>query len=85
MVSEIEFKKLRLRAKITHLQMAGEFITERYYMRYKVLLYVYNGFFVEVWQTLHFDEIYSIDVAPKRSVQEAYLGKINLEELGLEV
>ena len=85
MVLETEFKKLKLQQKIAHLQMAGDFITERYFLNNKVYLYLYNGFFVEVWIRLGFDEIYSVDVAPKRSVEEAYLGKIDLKLLGLEI
>lgn len=83
MVSEKEFKKLKLKSKIVHLQMAGEQISDRYHFKFKVELYTYNGFFVEVWRSLKFNEIYSIDVAPERSVKEAYLGKIDLDELGL--
>ena len=83
MVSEKEFKKLKLKSKIVHLQMAGEQISDRYHFKFKVELYTYNGFFVEVWRSLKFDEIYSIDVAPERSVKEAYLNKIDLDKLGL--
>jgi|GEM_PF-1282289 len=82
MVSEKEFKKLKLKSKIVHLQMAGEQVSERFHFKFKVQLYTYNGYFVEVWRSLKFDEIYSIDVAPKRSVAEAYLGKIDLNTLG---
>lgn len=83
MVSEKEFKKLKLKSKIVHLQMAGEQVSERFHFNFKVQLYTYNGYFVEVWRSLKFDEIYSIDIAPKRSVAEAYLGKIDLNQLGL--
>ncbi|MCB0401726.1 MAG: hypothetical protein KDD41_06560 [Flavobacteriales bacterium] len=65
--------------------MAGEFITERHFMNNKVFLYLYNGYFVEVWMRLGFDEVYAVDVAPKRSVEEAYLGKIDLKALGLDL
>lgn len=85
MVSEKEFKKLRLRQKVTHLQMAGEFITKRYFLNNKVDLYLYNGFFVEVWIRLGFDEVYSVDVAPEMTLKEVYLGKIDLKKLGLEI
>ncbi len=85
MVGEKEFQKLSLKTKITHLQMAGDFIVERYFMNNKVFLYNYNGFFVEVWMRIGFDEIYSIEIAPKRSVEEAYLGKIDLKKLGLNI
>lgn len=85
MVSEKEFKKLKLKSKIVHLQMAGEQISDRYHFKFKVELYTYNGFFVEVWRSLKFNEIYSIDVAPARSVKEAYLGKIDLDKLGLSM
>ena len=36
-------------------------------------------------RSLKFNEIYSIDVAPARSVKEAYLGKIDLDKLGLSI
>lgn len=84
MVTEKEFKKLRLKQKIIHLQMAGEFITERYYLNNKVYLYLYNNFFVEVWMRLGFEEVYSVDIAPEITLKEAYLGKIDLKKLGLE-
>lgn len=84
-LSEDDFKRVRLKSKIKFLQADGEYITERYFHKYRVQLYTYNGFFVEVWRSLRFDEIYSIDVAPKRSIKEAYLNVIDLKKLGLEL
>jgi hypothetical protein len=83
MVSKQEFKKLKLKSKIVHLKMAGEQVAERFHFKFKVQLYTYNGFFVEVWRSLKFYEIYSIDVAPERSVKEAYIKVIDLKKLGL--
>ena len=85
MLEADDFQKVSLRSKIKHLQKHGTYITNRYYMRYEVWLYHYNGYFVEVWRTLSFGDIYSIDVAPKRSVKEAYLNSIDLDKLGLKV
>lgn len=85
MLNQKEFQKSRLRLKISLLQKDGTYVAKRYYLRYEVLLYSYNDFFVEVWRTLSFEEIYSIDVAPKRSVKEAYLNNIDLKELGLDL
>lgn len=32
-----------------------------------------------------FEEVYAVDVAPKLTIKEAYLGKIDLQKLGLEL
>lgn len=85
MVNEKEFQGMKLKSKIVHLQMAGELIATRYHLKFRVELYTYNNFFVEVWRSLQFDEIFSIDVAPKRSVKEAYINVIDLEKLGLKL
>ncbi|MCB9334566.1 MAG: hypothetical protein H6586_00335 [Flavobacteriales bacterium] len=80
-----DFQRVSLHSKIKHLQQHGIYITKRNYLRYEIWLYHYNGYFVEVWRTLSFGDIYSIDIAPERSVKESYLDAINLDELGLEV
>ena len=80
-----EFQKLRINTKITHLNMAGEFIAERIFLNNRVHLYLYNGYFVEVWMRIGFEEVYAVDVAPTRSVRDAYLGKIDLKKLGLDL
>jgi hypothetical protein len=85
MVSEQEFQKLKLKAKIESLQLNGNLVAVRYHFKFRVVLYTYNNFFVEVWRSLKFDEIYSIDVAPERSIKEAYLNVIDLKKLGLEI
>ena len=85
MLSKKVFKKLKLNSKIIQLKLAGEFIAQRYFMHFKVSLYSYNGFFVEIWQSLRFDEVFSIDIAPERTIKEAYLDKIDLSKLGLEL
>lgn len=85
MLEADDFQKISLQSKIKHLQKHGTYIAERHFMRYQVWLYHYNGFFLEVWRTLSFGDIYSIDVAPDRSVKEAYLNVIDLKKLGLDL
>ena len=85
MVTAEEFKKLKINSRITHLNMAGEYVCERIFMNNRVHLYLYNGFFVEVWMRIGFEEVYAVDVAPTRSVRDAYLGKIDLKKLGLDL
>lgn len=85
LLSEDDFKRIRLKSKIKFLQADGEKVAERYHFKFRVVLYTYNDFFVEVWRSLKFDEIYSIDIAPKRSIKEAYLNVINLNKLGLDI
>lgn len=83
MFNQTEFQNLILNHKIKEIQQHGNYACTRYYMRFEVDLYTYNGFFVEIWKTLSFGDIYSIDVAPKRSVKDAYLDRIDLKKLGL--
>lgn len=85
MLNAADFQKISIHSKIKHLKKDGTYLTNRYYMRYEVWLYHYNGYFVEVWRTLSFGDIYSVDVAPNRSVKEAYLNSIDLKKLGLDV
>lgn len=85
MLEAADFQKISIHSKIKQLQRHGTYLTNRYFMRYEVWLYHYNGYFVEVWRTLSFGDIYSVDVAPERSVKEAYLNHIDLKKLGLDV
>lgn len=85
MLNANDFQQVSLKSKIGHLKKNGTYIAERYYMSYKVLLYAYNNFYVEVWQNLGYEGIYSIDIAPKRSIKEAYIDIIDLKKLGLDM
>lgn len=85
MLDSKNFQKQKLNQKINELRKHGEFLTKRNYLHYEVFLYLYNDFFVEVWKTISFGDIFSIDTAPSRSVKETYLNSIDLKKLGLEI
>lgn len=85
MLEATDFQKLDLYNKINQLLLHGTYISKRHFLSFKVSLYYYNDFFVEVWKTPELNDIYSIDLAPERSVKEVYLKSIDLKELGLEI
>lgn len=76
-----QFQRLSLSKKILLLSKEGQYITSRIFLRYQVDLYLFKDYFVEIYRTLAFSDIFSIDVAPKRNVTEAYLDQIDIKEL----
>ncbi|MGE0562314.1 MAG: hypothetical protein AB7O47_10885 [Flavobacteriales bacterium] len=85
MLEPNDFQKMDLYNKINQLLLHGTYITKRHFLHFEVSLYYYNNFFVEVWKNFEFNSIYSIDLAPERSIKEAYLKSIDLKALGLEI
>ncbi|OFY90825.1 MAG: hypothetical protein A3K10_16630 [Bacteroidetes bacterium RIFCSPLOWO2_12_FULL_31_6] len=81
MLKANDFKKISLINKIKHLYRDGTYISGRFYLRNVVLLFYYNGYFVEVSKTLEFGHVFAIDITPNRQVKDAYLDTIDLEEL----
>ena len=83
MLDAKDFQRISIAGKVKLLQKDATYVTKRYFLKFEVELYTYNGYFVEIFRTLSFGEIFSIDVAPDRSVKEAYLKSIDLKALGL--
>lgn len=81
MLKAKDFKKISLINKIRHLYRDGTYISGRFYLRNVVLLFYYNGYFVEVWKTLDFGHVFTINITPKRHVKEAYIGTLDIKEL----
>lgn len=78
MYDQLEFQVLGIANKLSELRNHGEYVAHRTYLSYYVYLYSYNKYYVEVFATMAFNDIYSIDIAPKRNVNEMYLNDIQI-------
>ena len=62
MTSQIHFSSLPLHEKVRKLYFDGEFIVAIRYYKFKVNLYLYQGFFVEVFFNHKEDRIERIEI-----------------------
>ena len=62
MLSEVEFEKISFFEKIKKVYFEGEFVVSIRYYEYKINLFLYNNFYVEVFYNHKMDRIDKIEV-----------------------
>lgn len=76
------FRKLKLCKKELHLRRYGTYILSRKYNQFKVDLYLYNRYYVEMYRSMNRKELFSIDLIHQKDVLDTYLDEINIDSLG---
>lgn len=84
MLDSNDFLKERLDKKIDLLRSHGELIATRNCMTYDVFLYLYNRYYVELWEIASFRRIVSINLASRKNLCNGYLDFISLRDLDLD-
>lgn len=62
MLNEIEFEKIPFFEKVKKVYFDGEFVVSIRYYKYKINLYLYNNFYVEVFYNHKEDKIDKIQI-----------------------
>lgn len=62
MLSKVEFEKLAFFEKVKKVYFEGEFVVAIRYYEYKINLYLYNDFYVEVYYNHKKDAVDKIEV-----------------------
>jgi len=82
MNSVADFISLPINDKIKHLYKQGSFIVSIRYYRYKINLYLINGFYVEVFYLHKEDYIEKVELLNRRSTRmKFYTDQIKLPPL----
>ena len=68
MLNEIEFMNMPFFEKVKKVYFEGEFIVAIRYYGYKINLYLYNNFYVEVFYNHKKDMIDKVEVLDRKSV-----------------
>jgi hypothetical protein len=76
-----EFLTLTITEKIERLWMEGEFISEKVYYDNLIRLFVYEGFFVEVFFNRSCNEIAGIEIQENSQILFGYVKDLELNVL----
>lgn len=74
-----EFKKLKLGDRYNALRKDGDYIGGLLTNSHRRYLYSYNGFFVELWVLVSFNQIQWIEVQENQSILNEYVKDINVK------
>ena len=75
---EKSFRKLNDTDKLKALKEKGAYVGSRMYSAYHIHLYVYEGFFVEIWYKLGLNLIQWIDIQKNDDILQQYTDKIDI-------
>ena len=79
MLSEVEFQKIPFFEKVKKVYFEGEFVVAIRYYEYKINLYLYNNFYVEVFYNHKRDKIEKIEILSYQPSRiKFYADQINL-------
>lgn len=71
-VSEDDFYQLSIRQRYFLMKNHGQFIEERIYRGFKIYLFLYNDYWVEVWQRIGIADYPFIEIADAETTLEKY-------------
>jgi hypothetical protein len=80
-MNQSEFLQLDLNSRADIVWADGEFIGARDYYGYKVVLYVLEGLYVEVWVFASTNKIEKVEAVQNEKDLQHYLKDIDLEKL----
>jgi hypothetical protein len=80
-MSRNEFLKLTISEKTEQLWMEGEFISEKVYYDNNISLFVFEGFFVEVFFNRNYNEITGIEIQENDQILFGYVKDLELNVL----
>lgn len=84
LLSKKEFAKASLNKRYKAILDDGEYIGARLKGAHRVHLFCYNGFFVEVWILVSFDQLHWIEIQNNSSIVAEYTESVDLKKsLGL--
>lgn len=81
MLSKKEFKKLNIIERYTLLKKDGEYIGGRFQGAHRRYLFLYNKYYVELWQIISLDQVQWIEIQENKTIISEYVEKINLDDL----
>lgn len=74
-----DFQKLSLTRKYDCLKSGSDYVGARIYGSFHVHLFLYNGYYVEMWKKLGINVIHSIDVVRSQAILDTYLDNIDFK------
>ena len=84
MLSKKEFKKSKIAKRYNELKNNGEHVGVRQQGTHNIHLFTYNGFYVEVWILISFNQVHWIEVQENKGIINSYADKIDVKkDLGL--
>lgn len=84
MLSKKDFRKAKLPQRYNELKKFGEYAGVRQQGAHNIHLYTYNGFYVEVWILISFNQVHWIEIQENQSIINSYANKIDVrKDLGL--
>lgn len=85
MLSKKEFKKSKLIKRYQALKKDGNHVGVRQQGAHNIHLYTYNGFYVELWIIMSFNQVHWIEVQENQGIINSYADKIDVrKDLGLD-
>ena len=81
MYSEKEFRKLRLEERYKLLKSAGDYVGVRTTPSHRVYLFIYNGYYVELWQIITLNQVQWIEIQSNQQILSEYIKDVDLSDL----
>lgn len=79
MYAKKEFKKLKLVDRYNALKKDGEYIGAVLNNSHRRYLYAYNGYFVELWILVSFNQVQWIEVQENQGILHEYVKDMNVK------
>lgn len=81
MLSKKEFRKLSLADKYVLLKKEGEYIGGRQQGAHRRYLFLYNKYYIELWQIISLNQVQWIEIQENKNIVAEYVEKLKLMDL----
>lgn len=81
MYSEREFRKLKLEDRLNLLKSEGDYVGVRSTPSHRVYLFIYNSFYVELWQIISLNHVQWIEIQSNKQILNEYIKDVDLSDL----
>jgi hypothetical protein len=86
MLNKREFKKASLVQRYNELKNNGEHAGVRQQGAHNIHLFTYNGFYVEIYILISFNQVHWIEIQENQGIINSYAEKIDIKkDLGLDI
>lgn len=75
------FKKLSMVRRYKQLKLEGEYIASRHYSSHFIHLFLYRGFYVEIWVIVGIEGIHWIEIQNNAEILAEYTEKVDISTL----
>lgn len=85
MLSKKEFKKSKIAIRCHELKSYGTHVSARQQGIHNIHLFTYNGYYVELWILISFNQVHWIEVQENQGIINSYADNVDVrKDLGLD-